>query len=294
VSAFVSPSRIPGREALQKKGFAAAYKWLFLRRTSQLAILATFLAGPWLGVWIIKGNLSASLLFDTVPMSDPLVVLQSLAAGHWPYVAAWLGLAVVLAFYLLAGGRVYCSWVCPMNLVTDGAAALRRRFGLKTGKALPRSLRYWLLGALLAGSAIAGMQVWEPVNPVSQLHRALIFGGGTLASTLVAGVFLYDLAIAPRGWCGHVCPMGATYALINRASLVRVAAPRRASCTDCLDCFAVCPEPQVIRPALKGSGSPLIADASCTNCGRCIDVCSESVFEMTNRFARYPTRRDAP
>ena len=45
---------------------------------------------------------------------------------------------------------------------------------------------------------------------------------------------------------------------------------------DCMDCFEVCPEPQVIRPALKGEGKgvgPVILAPSCTNCGRCIDVC---------------------
>jgi len=35
---------------------------------------------------------------------------------------------------------------------------------------------------------------------------------------------------------------------------VRVAAPNRKACDDCMDCFAVCPEPQVIRPALKQVG----------------------------------------
>jgi ferredoxin-type protein NapH len=34
-------------------------RWLFLRRASQLLILLAFLAGPWFGVWIAKGNLSA-------------------------------------------------------------------------------------------------------------------------------------------------------------------------------------------------------------------------------------------
>ena len=53
---------------------------------------------------------------------------------------------------------------------------------------------------------------------------------------------------------------------------------------DCLDCFAVCPEPQVIRESLKGAGSPVISSPQCTNCGRCIDVCSEQVFKFGSRF----------
>lgn len=43
-----------------------------------------FLSGPWFGVWILHGNYSSSLLFDTVPLTDPLMTLQSLASGHLP------------------------------------------------------------------------------------------------------------------------------------------------------------------------------------------------------------------
>jgi ferredoxin-type protein NapG len=51
--------------------------------------------------------------------TDPFVALQSLAAGHVPETLGLIGVAIVLAFYLLVGGRVYCSWVCPINVVTD-------------------------------------------------------------------------------------------------------------------------------------------------------------------------------
>jgi ferredoxin-type protein NapH len=54
-----------------------------------------------------------------------------------------------------------------------------------------------------------------------------------------------------------------------------------------MDCFAVCPEPQVIPPALKGADKgtgPVILAANCTACGRCIDVCAKDVFAFANRF----------
>jgi ferredoxin-type protein NapH len=54
-----------------------------------------------------------------------------------------------------------------------------------------------------------------------------------------------------------------------------------------MDCFDVCPEPQVIRPALFGKKDgigTLINEPNCTNCGRCIDVCSKEVFVLGSRF----------
>lgn len=277
----------PGAEAITVKGWWRAHQWLLLRRTSQLGILALFLLGPWAGIWIVKGNLTSSLTLGVLPLTDPFVLLQSIAAGQWPYREALIGAAIVLAFYLLVGGRLFCSWVCPVNLLTDAAAWLRRRLGLKGGKAPHAHTRYWLLAFVMIAAAATGSLAWEWVNPVSMLHRALIFGFG-LAWGIVVGVFLYDLLIAPRGWCGHVCPQGAFYALIGRAALLRVSAHKRQACNDCMDCFAVCPEPQVIRPALKGAGQshPVILDANCSNCGRCIDVCSQQVFRLTTRFDR--------
>jgi len=210
-------------------------------------------------------------------------VLQGFAAGHVMGTTALIGALIVLVFYLLVGGRAYCSWVCPVNILTDAAAWLRRRLGLRGGRTPPRALRYWLLGATLVAAFATGSIAWELVNPVSMLHRGIVFGFG-FAWAVLACVFLFDFAVAPRGWCGHVCPVGPFSALLGEASLVRVSARRRASCNDCADCYAVCPEPQVIPPALKGEGTPIIRSAACTNCGRCIDVCSKDVFQFAIRF----------
>lgn len=280
----------PGQAAVQSKGWLRAHKWLLLRRGCQLGILALFLAGPWLGVWIVKGNLSSSLTLGVLPLTDPFLLAQSLAAGIVPYREALLGGGIVLAFYMLLGGRLFCSWVCPMNMVTDAAAWLRRRLGLRGGKTPDPATRYWLLAFVLVIAAATGTLAWEWVNPVSMFHRGLIFGFG-LAWGIVAGVFLYDLLITGRGWCGHLCPMGAFYALLGSKSLLRVSAGRRRACDDCMDCFAVCPEPQVIRPALKSAGQshPLILDRDCTACGRCVDVCGKNVFRITTRFDRRQT-----
>jgi ferredoxin-type protein NapH len=270
----------PGAEAVTAKGWLRAHRWLLLRRFSQASILALFLVGPLAGIWIVKGNLNYSYTLDILPLTDPYVTLQALATGHLPETLGLVGVAIVAAFYFLVGGRVFCAWVCPVNPVTDAAGWLRERLGIKGSIHLARQTRYWILAMTLVGSAATGGVLWELVNPVSMLHRGLIFGLGA-AWTVVLAVFLFDLFVMSRGWCGHLCPVGAFYSLLGRWSLLRVAARRRAACNDCMDCFAVCPEPQVIRPALKGEAGgvgPVILSPNCTNCGRCIDVCSKDVF----------------
>ncbi len=267
-----------------------AHRYLLMRRATQLGVMALFLLGPLAGVWLVKGNLASSLTLGVLPLTDPFVLAQVLAARHMPELSALIGAGIVVAFYALVGGRAFCAWVCPVNVVTDAAAWLRRKFNITTGRAPRGHLRHWLLGAVLLASALSGTAAWESVNPVSFTQRAIVFGGG-VAWGVTAAVFLSDLLVAPRGWCGHLCPVGAAYALIGQASLLRVSARHSSRCNDCADCYAVCPEPQVIPIALKGKqgASPVIASAACTNCGRCIDVCGPDVFTLTHRF---DTRRD--
>ena len=276
----------PGAEAVGAKGWIKAHQWLILRRLSQLGILGLFLLGPLAGIWIVKGNLNYSYTLGFLPLTDPYVALQSLATGHVPETLGLIGVGITLLFYALLGGRVYCSWVCPLNVVTDAAGWLRDRLGIKGSVHLSRNSRYWILGMTVLGSAMTGVVLWELINPVSMLHRGLIFGLGT-AWTVVIAVFCFDLFVMSRGWCGRLCPVGAFYGLLGRWSPLRVRAAKRSACHDCMDCFEVCPEPQVIRPALKGEGKgigPVILAPNCTNCGRCIDVCSKDVFSFGLRY----------
>ena len=281
-------SLAPSAAAVAAKGMLRAHKWLLVRRLSQIGLLALFLAGPLAGVWVVKGSLASSLTLGVLPLSDPYVVLQGLLAGHAMAASALIGAGIVATFYALVGGRVYCSWSCPVNLVTDAAAWLRRAFGLRSEISLPRKARTWLLGLTLVLAASLGVIAWEWINPVTMLHRGLVFGFG-LAWAVVLAVFLLDLLVSPRAWCGHLCPVGAFYALLGAGALLRVSAPAASRCDDCLDCYRVCPEPQVITPALKGQDSPVIRAGACTNCGRCVDVCHKDVFRFT---LRYDQRRD--
>lgn len=247
-----------------------------------------FLAGPLVGIWIVKGTLASSLTLGILPLTDPYLLLQSAVAGNLPATTAMIGGVIVIVIYALVGGRVYCSWVCPMNIVTDASHWLTERFGVPKGWQPRRELRFWILGMTLVASAATGVIVWELVNPITLLYRSLLYGVG-LAWTAVLAIFLFDLFVSRRGWCGHLCPVGAFYGLVGRFALLRVNAARRAACDDCMDCYAVCPEPHVITPALKAGereAGSVILSSDCSNCGGCIDVCDRAVFEFSSRFAQ--------
>ena len=282
----MSANLTPYLEARKVKGLWQAHRLGVVRRLVQLAFLGVFLSGPLFGLWIAKGTLASSLTLGVLPLTDPFILVQTLATRHWPEMTALTGAAIVLAAYLLMGGRSYCSWVCPVNPVTDLAAWMRRRLGITHSAKLRPEFRNWLVLAALGVSALAGVVAWELVNPITALHRALVFGlwFGVLP---VTAIFVFDLMVAKNGWCGHLCPVGACYGAIGKASVLRVSASGRERCDDCMDCFAVCPEPQVIAPALRGARTglgPVILSGDCTLCGACIDACPERVFRFATRF----------
>ncbi len=249
------------------------------RRTLQVTVLLLFGAGSVLGWTVLRGNLSSSKILGVVPLADPFAVLQILAAGILVSGQALIGAGIVVLFFGLVAGRSFCSWVCPVNVITDAAA----RFGTMTAAGgvlrINRSARYWILGMSMLLSALLGRAAFEAISPISMVHRGIVFGVGQ-GLLAIPALFLFDLLVARRAFCGHLCPLGAFYAVIGRLSVVRVRHDREV-CTKCMKCVDACPEPQVL--AMVGNGSGVVASGECSNCGRCIEVCDAGAMGFSLR-----------
>lgn len=253
------------------------WRYLILRRLTQFGILAMFFGTARYG-WevagrpLLSGNLSASEFLGLIPLADPFAVLQQLLTLHMLDKEVLIGAGIILAFYALIGGRAFCGWVCPINLVTDAAAWLRAKLRIPDFCNLSRSVRGWALLLSLALSALLGVAAFEWVSPISMLHREIVFGVG-LGLTAALGIFLFDLLIVKRGWCGHLCPLGAFYCLAGSKALLKVRFDDE-TCTRCVECVRVCPEPHVLN-FKQAADNGMIVSGDCTNCGRCITICPE-------------------
>jgi ferredoxin-type protein NapH len=212
-----------------------------------------------------------------VPMADPFAVLQILLTRQWLQLEVLIGAGIILGFYAIVGSRVWCSWMCPINMVTDLSGWLRTRFGIRDMLRLNRNIRYTVMALALGLSAIMGVAAFEWVSPISMFHRELIFGLG-LGWMAILGVFLFDLLVLKNGWCGHLCPLGAFYSLVGKVASVRVRFDA-ATCTRCGGCAKVCPEPQVLN-LRKAAAGGMVVSGECTNCGRCITVCPEHTLSF--------------
>jgi len=279
---FVMPQSLAGK--------IGVWRHIILRRLVQTGVLLLFLGTAHWG-WslagqpILVGNLSSSELLGVIPMADPFAVAQMLLTQHALVSKVLVGAGIVLLLYGMLGGRVWCSWVCPINMVTDLAGWLRIRLGIHDMFRLSRNIRYSVLALALLLSALTGVAAFEWVSPISMLHRELIFGLG-LGWTAVLGVFLFDLLVLKHGWCGHLCPLGAFYALVGRLAPVRVRFDTP-TCTHCGECARVCPEPQVLN-LRQAANAGMITSGECSNCGRCITVCPEDTLHFDLRHRIHP------
>jgi len=261
------------------------YRFMLLRRISQTAIMGLFLGGNLLGWQVLQGNLSTSRLLHVMPLTDPFAVLQIFAARHMVATEALTGSLIIMLFFGLIAGRSFCSWVCPMNMVTDAANWLREKAGLTVlgngPVVISRRTRYGVIGISLAVSLATGIAAFEWISPIAMLHRGIIFGMG-MGWTLVLAVFIFDLFVKRDGFCGHVCPLGGFYALITRFSLIRIQHDRE-KCSLCRKCLDICPEQQVL--PMVGKSSSTVTSGACTNCGRCIEVCPDHAMKFGIRFS---------
>jgi len=274
VRPFIMPSTLSGK--------LKVWRLLIYRRAMQLITLLLFFGTAhwgWVafGEPVLMGNLSSSTLLGIIPLADPYAVLQIFLTQHVLESEVLIGAGIVLLAYALLGGRVWCSWVCPVNMVTDLSAWLRRRLPITDVFRLPRNTRYTILVLSLVVSAIMGVAAFEWISPISMFHRELIFGLG-MGWTAILGIFLFDLFILRHGWCGHLCPLGAFYGLVGKVALLRIRFDTP-PCTHCGECARVCPEPQVLN-LKKATEAGMIASADCTNCGRCITVCPEDTLHF--------------
>lgn len=217
------------------------------------------------------GSLASSSVAG-VTLLDPLAVLEMAAAAK-SFDPLWLvGALPVVLVYGLVRGRAFCGWVCPVNLLGEGADWLRGKLGLPDGgRPLPRRAKIAMAAATVVLSALAAFPLFQAVSPIGAVNKGLAFGGFAGALTLVA-VLTCDLLWKRRAWCRSLCPLGGLYQVLGRAGQLNVAISP-SECTHCGRCQKAClADPSILQPALSGQQLQVKA-GDCMACGACIDAC---------------------
>jgi len=210
---------------------------------------------------------------------SPLEGLESILVTRTLYLPLLGGLIVpVLSAVIL--GRVFCSWICPINAFQEfGDRLLRPWTGRQKPRdrwLLPRAVLWFVLVAEIMTTLILGTPLWVFLSPPGLVGREIMtfifFRTLALEGVVVLVVLAMNL-ITRRFYCRYLCPLGGLLALLGFRKRLAVALDL-SSCTSCRKCDRSCP--LGLAPSI-GESSTLI----CWNCGRCVDVCSEGGLDFT-------------
>lgn len=253
----------------------ANHEWRNRRWAFLIGVNLLFVLSYRLDIQVLEGSLTASRLIG-FHLADLNSSLQVMLAHKEVLINLAIGSLTIFVIWFLAGGRTFCSWVCPYHFIAEWMDKLRAKLGqrgLVVDHQFPRGVRavFYIVFALAA--LISGYTVFETISPVGIVSRALIYGPG-LALAWVALILLFEVLYSKRAWCRYVCPIGMTYGAVGILSPTRVVYHLE-NCIHEGECLNVCEVPHVLECVKKGRAEEvtLSIGADCTRCGACVDIC---------------------
>ncbi|MEO2068271.1 MAG: 4Fe-4S binding protein [Desulfurobacteriaceae bacterium] len=211
---------------------------------------------------------------------SPLEGLETILTAKFLYTATIVGMVVpVLLAFLL--GRVFCSWLCPIEFLsnlTDRVLGflskkLRYRKDLIT---LPRRIIWFVLITELLITLIIGYPMFVWWSPPGLVGREAMFYAFykviTIEIVIVVAVLFFNL-LTRRFFCRYFCPLGATLALIGKKRQLVIKYDKD-KCINCKACDTKCP--MGIKPSIGESQS-----VYCWNCAECVDTCPTKALSFT-------------
>ena len=184
------------------------------------------------------------------------------------------GVTVLLALVLR---RSFCGQICAFG----GLQEFFGKIGKKLFKRRPvvpqrldkvlRYLKYVVLAVTVAMAWITG-ELWiTPYDPFNALGHLADFNAlitSYLVGFLILVLSLLGSIVYDRFFCKYLCPAGAFYGLIGKASPYAVRVNDDA-CIHCGKCNKACPMNVEVMDAKNGR----VTSLECINCNECVNVC---------------------
>lgn len=223
-----------------------------------------------------------------------------------------VGAVLFIVALTLLLGRIYCSIICPLGIMQDAIARLRRKRNKYHYSPARNTLRLalvavacallvlnvgWLSGLLLP-YATYGRIVGTVLAPLYKLANnglaalaehydsyALYSVDVWLKSVPTLVLALVALAVigvmawrGGRTWCNTVCPVGTVLGLLARHSL-HAPVIDTSRCNGCGLCARNC------KSACIDSKNHTVDMSRCVMCGDCMDACRRDAIHLGHRTA---------
>lgn len=217
---------------------------------------------------------------------------------------------VALVVLTLVFGRIYCSVICPLGVLQDLLARLRRKKNKYNYSKEVKWLRYPVLVLfILAGVAGIGslFQLLAPYSSYGRIATMLfqplwMMGNNVLATiaeradsyafysvdvwmksmpvfVIAAVTLVVLLVLAWRGgrtYCNTICPVGTILSFCARFSWFKIRFDAD-KCKNCSLCSKNC------KAACIDYKTHTVDYSRCVVCGNCIDKCKFGALKYTNR-----------
>lgn len=250
--------------------FSRILRWITLASLLLFVLSATTLhvlgyAAPSIHAICPYGGLESLLAFITFGE-----FVKKIFIGTIVIFFTTIGLAVIMR-------RSFCGQLCAFGGLQEFFAKIGRRLFKKrpvVPKKLDRVLRYLKFVVLGVTVVMAWVttQLWiTPYDPFNALGHLADFNALTttyLVGFIVLIVSLLGSIVYDRFFCKYLCPAGALYGAIGKASPYAVRIDKN-KCISCGLCNKVCPMNVEIMNAKKEK----ITDMECINCNECINAC---------------------
>ena len=234
-----------------------------------------------------------------------------------------LNMVVVVALLLvtLVFGRIYCSIICPLGVLQDVLARIRRKKNKYSYSKEVRWLRYPVLVAFIIALVAGVGSVFQLLAPYSAYGRIATmifqpiwkFGNNILATIaeradsyafysvdtwmrslpvfIIAAVTLVVLfVLAWRGgrtYCNTVCPVGTILSFFARFSFLKIRFDEE-KCKNCSMCSKNC------KAACIDFKTHTVDYSRCVVCGDCIDKCKFGALRYGIRKQESGDRSKSP
>ena len=265
------------------------HKWRNIRWLVLIGINILFVLSFLFDLAVLEGSLSGSRLIGFYLM-DPYNALQLLAisstTGYVVHLTMnfWIGFFTIVFIYAMMGGRTYCSWVCPYHFIGELTEKLHN-YLVKKKKikehTFNRSMRYVFWAGFIILAFLTKNLVFENINPVGIISRAMIYGPGLILFWIL-GLVIFEIVYSKRFWCRYICPLGTTMGMLGTVSPFAIKFELD-KCGFCRDCQTVCLVPHVLWFVQRGKATQKIhyPGIDCTRCGLCIDTCPGEALTYT-------------